>query len=148
MATKSKKAKELLMSDIGLQMQETIDKVKIMKGHKAAKDKLKEMEESLGIIKQAYYNGVKTAEDIVSGNEDSDSAEEEEVKSKADKVINKLRVGWNSEEGNFRRDRLADKLHATSHYPDKDTGGAMHHNRHCPELQSFDTAETEANFDL
>lgn len=145
----SKKMKEVLMSDIGLQMQETIDKVKTMKGHKAAKDKLKEMEESLGLIKKAYFSGVKTAEDIVSGNEEADSTDEaQEQHSKAEKVINKLRVGWNTEEGNFRRDRMADKLHASSEALDSDTGGAMHTNRHCPDLQPFDTTEEEANFDL
>ena len=142
MATSKKK--ELLMSDIGLQMQETIDKVKTMKGHKAAKDKLKEMEESLGLIKQAYFNGVKTAEDIVSGNKHADSSNAEDTKSKADKVINKLRVGWSSAEGCSRKERMVDKLHSGS----EDVTGVAHTNSHSPDLQSFDTAEEEANFDL
>ena len=146
MATQTKKKEELLMSDIGLQMKETIDRVKAMKGHKAAKDKLREMEDSLSMVKQAYFHGVKIAEDIVSGNEDKDSTEVEgsKSKSKADKVINKLRVGWSETDGCSRRDRMVDKLHSGS----EDVTGMAHTNSHSPDLQSFDTAEEEANFDL
>ena len=142
MATSKKK--EVLMSDIGLQMQETIDRVKTMKGHKAAKDKLKEMEESLGLIKKAYFNGVKTAEDIVSGNKHTESSDVEEHKGKANKVINKLRVGWGSS-GCARKDRMVDKIHNGA---EKEVTGVAHTNSHSPDLQSFDTAEEEANFDL
>lgn len=141
--TKSTK-KDLLMSDIGLQMQETIDKVKTMKGHKAAKDKLKEMEQSLSMIKQAYFCGVKTAEDIVAGNLELGEEAPEKTKRIADKVINKLRIGWSGDEANFRKERAVDKLHHTA----ENMAGTFHHNRHCADLQPFDTNESEAHFDL
>ena len=115
-----------------------------MKGHKAAKDKLEEMEQSLSMIKQAYFLGVKTAEDIVAGNEDEESREAKDAKSKAEKVINKLRVGWSDHEALARKERSVDKLHYTA----ENAAGAMHTNRHCPDIQPFNTDESEAHFDL
>lgn len=123
------------MSDVGLQMQETIDKIKLMKGHTAAKEKIKEMEGALSMIKQAFFNGEKRAEDLASNNEDMDASDIE--KSKADKVINKLRVGWNSESGDARRDRNIDKLQAAA---EEDADSApMKINSHSPDLQDFST---------
>ena len=52
----AKSTKKPIMSDIGLQMQETIEKVKTMKGHTAAKEKLADMEEALSFIKKAYFS--------------------------------------------------------------------------------------------
>jgi len=138
----AKTNKKPLMSDIGLQMQETIDKVKLMKGHTAAKEKLKEMEESLSLIKTAYFNGIKTAEDMTSGNDDYEATEKE--KSKADKVINKLRVGWNSETTQLRKDRNIDRLHNAA----EDTEAMIQINSNSPDLQDFSTSSVSDTYDF
>lgn len=122
------------MSDVGLQMQETIAKTKLMKGHAAAKEKIKEMEGALSMIKQAFFNGEKRAEDMASNNEEFNASEQE--KSKADKIINKLRVGWNSESSDIRRERIIDKLHSAA----EDINTApVQINSNSPELQDFST---------
>lgn len=138
----AKTSKKPLMSDIGLQMQETIDKVKIMKGHTAAKEKLQEMETALSLIKTAYYKGVKTAADMSSGNEDYDASDKE--KSKADKVINKLRVGWNTETTGLRRDRNIDKLHNAA----EENEAAVQINSNSPDLQDFSTSSISSTYDF
>jgi hypothetical protein len=135
------KKKEELMSDIGLEMQETIEKTKTMKGHAAAREKLEEMEQAISMIKQAYFRGVKTAEDMTASNEEFDASEEE--KSKADKVINKLRVGWNSERSGVRRDRAIDKIHAAAEENERNTA-PMRFSTNSPELQDFSTDGTSS----
>lgn len=135
----AKSTKKPIMSDIGLQMQETIEKVKTMKGHTAAKEKLADMEEALSFIKKAYFSGVKTAEDLASGNEDFDATDKE--KSKADTVINKLRVGWGPSNADFRRDRNADKLHQAA----EEAEALTQINSNSPELQDFSTESMSDN---
>lgn len=141
----SKKNKAPIMSDVGLQMQETIDKVKLMKGHAAAKEKLQEMEQAISMIKQAYFKGCKTAEDMTSNNEDFDATDEQ--KSKADKVINKLRVGWNSDKADARRDRRLDKLQAAVE-EQQDSGAPIQINTNSPELQDFSTSSVADHYNF
>jgi len=135
----AKSKKKPLMSDIGLQMQETIDKVKTMKGHTVAKEKLADMEKAVSLIKKAYFNGIKTAEDLAAGNEDFDATDKE--KSKADKVINKLRVGWSDANSDFRRDRAADKLQQSV----EDAEALSQINSNSPDLQDFSTESMTDN---
>lgn len=144
----AKSNKQPLMSDIGLEMDDLIKRVKTMKGHKDTKDKLQEMQSIIdslkqdGIIKQAYFQGVKTAEDMASGNEDYDSSDEE--KSKADTVINKLRVGWTTELHGDKKDRKIDKIQNSA---EADNESSVQINSSSPELQDFSTTAVNNYYD-
>ena len=135
----AKTTKKPIMSDIGLQMQETMKKIKTMKGHASAKENLADMEKAISFIKRAYFTGIKTAEDLASGNEDFDATDKE--KSKADKVINKLRVGWSCTNANTRGDRTADRLHQAA----EDAEALTQMNSNSPEIQNFSTESMSDN---
>ncbi len=134
-----------MKSELGVALQDTIDKVKLMKGHKTTKDKLEEMSQAVAactdpgfsMVKKAYQNGVKTAEDMAAANEDFDISKEEE--SKASRVLRKLRVGWGDKAyGACNREKNLD----TRQQAAEDEMGMTQINSNSPELQEFSTSAT------
>ena len=80
-------------SPVGLEMDNIMAKLKMHKAHKGVKDSIGNMQSSLGMIKKAYLDGVKYAEEEIES--DSDNGETStNNQDESSKIISILRRGW------------------------------------------------------
>lgn len=92
--------RDKLHSDVSLTMDDVIEKSKKHKANMSLRDKVRDMSSAVApgypevpesIIKRAYFQGIKLAEDMAAANDDF---EHDKKDSKVDRVMNKLRIGW------------------------------------------------------
>jgi len=141
--------KEQLLSDLGLSMHGTMERIKNHKNNHQLKQKVTEMNQTVLPAKNqqilnSYESGIKHAEDMAASNEDF---HEEHHKGKAKEILKRIRIGWahpkhtakNALPLGRRRDFVHDDMFENEvhhHHGDSDEG-LTQINSNSPELQDF-----------
>lgn len=143
MGTNTKR--ELLKSDLGLSMADTIERIKTHKGNHAMRGKMTDMQGvvtplSDGLIHRAYENGVKTAEDVAASNEEiNDHLQNTKIQN----VLRKMRVGWTHPARGMRKsvEQRTDERCGMATNLIEDAPN-LQINQSSPEIQDPDTGES------